>query len=420
MFNKIVFSIITLFAFPTILLAKVYSFDELLELAHKNSIETEIVKTNLIETQAKIDQLRSSHFPQISATIGGEKIDIRSSDDFTSSNFVANLNVDYNLFQFGAVSKKIDALYGIKTSQQRFLNLSQREVYRKLKKIFTNGLHLKELHEILSNELKFNQDLKKQVNKRQIQGLVGKADVLEIDMRDATLKQKLLILSEELDHNKDLIRKIVLLPHDSPIELKGKIPHEHFSADPKELIQAAKKFNANYLKLISETKSQTLMLESSKFERLPQLNIRGTFGRPKFIDRLSNESNQNIIGLYLDIPIWDGGHRSAATQIEKAKLARKTLRSNKSSNDIVIEIIHRYEKMNNIHQQVDLAESNVKNGALYFSSVHEEYKKGVKNSIDLVSARDRLMNFKSELIIAKKDFIISKYELEEVAGVEFE
>lgn len=400
--------------------AKEYTYESLLTLARKNSISSEIAKTRVIELEAEIEKTQSDYFPKIRAVIGNERRDSRSEPEINKNNFVGELRVDYNLYRFGGTSDKIDSLRTLRNEEIKIADFTQKNLERSLKKEYFEALYYKHELSILEEELKFNKTLKKQVNLRKKQGLVGDADVLEIDMRDATLKDKILQIEEHYQHSLDSIRKLTFISHEEEIKLKGDIPHEHFDVKIDELVEAAYKKNLELSNTLSKVESINFELNSSKTKRLPEINLMGRYGKMRIDEQYTNnESLEGLVGVYVDIPLFDGGEKSSQTKILKSRLAREKLKATKSKKNLHIDVLHRFEKMQNIHKQVDLAEINVKNSKNYFNNVLKEYKRGVKNSLDLVSARDRLMNFKKDLIAAKRNFLVAKIDLEEVVGVSF-
>tara|TARA_Y100000768_G_scaffold386975_1_gene376795 strand:- start:5896 stop:7101 length:1206 start_codon:yes stop_codon:yes gene_type:complete len=400
-------------------MAKVYKFDELMEMAKKNNILGEINKAKVLELDAQIKNTNSEFYPKINAVFGGEKVDSQSEPEISNNNFVAELRLKYNLYSFGATANKIDALKSLRSEQVKISSYSEAYLRRELKKQYYQALYYKKVLDIIEDELKFNKTLRSQVKRRFNQGLVGNADVLEISMRDATLKDKKLQFQEMFQHTKDNIRKLTLIDHDTVIELVDEIKHEHFHVDIKELIKAAEKQNLDISRSNNRVRSLNFKLAEAKSRSLPKVYLAGRYGKMRYDEKYTEDSLEGLVGVYVDIPLFDGGAKTAKVSSEKAKLVQEKLNLTKLNKALEIDVLHHNEKMENIHRQVDLAEENVKSAKKYFNNVMSEYKRGVKNSLDLVSARDRLMNFEKDLILAKKEFLFAKLDLEEVSGVKF-
>lgn len=417
--SKVLTSLMILILSPSVL-AKVFGFDELYKLAQKNNISGEITKAKVLELDADIKSANSEFYPKISAVVGGEKVDSQSEPEVSKNNFLAELRLKYNLYSFGSTTNRIDSLKSLKKERVKLSNYTDTILRRKLKKQYYQAIYYKNVLGIIEEELKFNKKMRSQVGQRHKQGLVGRADVLEVSMRDATLKGKKLQNQEKYQHTKDNIRKMALIDHETVIEFQDEIQHEHFDVNVAELIKAAEKNNLEISKSLGKVNSLNFKLAEAKANSLPEVYLSGRYGRMRYDEKYTEDSVEGLVGLYIDIPLFDGGSRTAKVAKEKARLVQEKLNFSRLNKAINIDVLHHHEKMVNIHRQVDLAEENLKSAKRYFKNVMNEYNRGVKNSLDLVSARDRLVNFKKDLILAKKDFLFAKYDLEEVSGVKFE
>ena len=404
--------IVTSFAF-----SKEYSFEQLLEIAKDNSLVNKILKTRVNEIETQIKLAKSDYYPKLRAIVGNEQRDSRDETDINQNNFVGEIRLDYNLYRFGGTKNKLSSLEALKEEEIKISKYNQRKIETSLKKEYFEAIFHKLELSIIEEELKFNNSLKKQVRQRNQQGLVGKADILEVEMRDASLKNKKLQAQEHYQHTLDNIRKITYLSHEEEIDVVGELPHKHIHLDTDKLVETAYKNNIEYSQTLAQVKSVNLAIKSQKAKRLPEVNLRARYGKMRIDEQYTrDESLEGLVGLYVNIPIFDGGEKKSYEELLRIKLEREKLVEVKSKNTLKIDVIHRVEKMQNLHEQIDLAELNIKNGTNYFKNVLSEYKRGVKNSIDLVSARDRLMTFKNDHILAKKNFVISELDLKEIVG----
>mgnify|MGYP001595548868 FL=1 len=66
------------------------------------------------------------------------------------------------------------------------------------------------------------------------------------------------------------------------------------------------------------------------------------------------------------------------------------------------------EDLKHEHELVHWSEERVEQGKKYFGRTLDEYNRGVKNSIDLLSAAQRNLNFQRENIERRRNYQISK------------
>jgi outer membrane protein TolC len=406
--------------FEIVLVAREYSLEELIQISNQKSVSKEIEKTKILEIDAELGKQKADYYPKIKAVVGAEKRESTSEPGINDDHFMAEIRVDYNIFNFGNTGKKINALKSMKAEQVRFANYSNRGNEIDLKKEFYKGLYYKEALETLKKEIEFNQTLKKQVTYKEKQGLVGNADILEIEMREATLKSKVIEYTEHLRQVHDNIKKMTFLSYKEKVLLKGKLQHKPIDVKLQDLLEASRNFNRDLKLSEARMKSLEFELASAKTKGLPKINLRGQYGKLSLDEQNTNDSFEGMFGVYIDIPLFDGGVYRSDLRLQRSRLTRSKLILDKTRLDLEINVTHEYVKMLNIHKQVGLGKINVKNSEVYFKNVLTEYKNGVKNSMDLVSARDRLMNFKNELVKAKMNFLVAQANLERVSGISFD
>jgi outer membrane protein len=394
---------------------EVLSLNELLSLFEKNSVQVKVENTKLLEVDYRIKEHEAIHRPKLKAIIGGERRQVPSEENLDKSNFVGQLQLDYNLFSFGRHSKQIQAMKSERKQRSKITAFKIRSLKLALESYYYHALFFKNQMQLLKQEISFNKVLKKQVERRRKQGLVSNVDILEVNMRDASLKKKMLQNEEDYEHTIDLIRKLIFAPHEFKVDVAGKIPHKHYQTSEKALLESMKKKNVALASAFNQLEVSDFKMRSASAARLPQINFKGRVGKMRLDDQFSTDKMQGLVGLYIDVPLFDG-KLSSQHSVSKAIYERRKLKLEEVKNRTGIDLIHSYEKLTNFHEQVDLAERNVKNANLYFKSVSAEYNRGVKNSIDLVSARDKLATFREDLLTAKRDYILTKIKLEKISG----
>lgn len=398
--------------------SKDYTYSDLEETALKANPLIIQKNLELKELKSQISKIKSDYYPEVKVIVGQENRMAPNEAEIEKNKNVAELRVDYNLYQFGASKNQLKALEENKKIHLKSMDYFREQIKRDLKRLFYSTLSLKKELKLVNEETRYNQMLRKQVVNKKKQGLVGAADALEIDMREATLKNRQIKITEEYQHGLDLIRKITLLPHEQIISLQGDIPHSHFKINLKELLSAAKSKNLELARVNSEIKSLTYQADSSFSKRLPSLKLMGRYGNMRIDETYTTDDTlEGLVGLYLEIPLFDGGRKSSDQAIQESRLERSKQKLRKTKHDIEIDLAHKFEKFQNIHTLLDLSEKNLKNAKKYFKNVLSEYKRGVKNSLDLVSARDRLYQFQIDVINYKKEYQLSKLDLERISGL---
>ncbi|GCC50434.1 TolC family protein [Chryseotalea sanaruensis] len=180
-----------------------------------------------------------------------------------------------------------------------------------------------------------------------------------------------------------------------------------------------------------ELRQRAIDIERSQFEliRTKALNefkgavalSLGVFGDNERAPDIYNVPSVNPrIAISFSIPIFDWGENRARMDAANTSREIKVIDLEIEKNDIMINIRKVYRNLQNLENQISIAEQNVKNATLTYDLNLERYKNGDLTSIDLNrfqsqlsekkgTLADALINYKMELLNLK---ILSLYNFE--------
>jgi outer membrane protein len=395
-----------------------FNFEELYQHSLKNHPQGKILKSKVNEIEFAIKKLKSSYYPELSAIVGGERRQAAQDSSIDTNRFVAELRVKYNLFRFNKSADEVMALEKVLEKQSLDFNWWKENLHREMKAQNTIAQGLSEKLRILDRELETNSFLKKSVQKRRKSGLIGESDLQDIELRKNQILTSSNDLKEELDHSMDKLRKLTFIEHSDTIKIEGDLPHYHYNLEFDQLKNKAKKNNIHIKRSKYLKEAQLNELNKANKNYLPEVNLSGRYGRMRIDEQYVNGTNQNegLVGIYVNIPLFSGGSKKSTRQIYEEKFQQRLQQAKLHENNEIIELTHKFELLEKVHRKVDLLEDGLKRGQSYFQNVMTEYKRGIKNSLDLVSARDRLVNLNMNLIEAKTKYIITLLNIEELTG----
>ncbi len=377
-------------------------------------------KLSLLEIKYQIKKAKAEYYPKIKAIIGKEKRIAPKERSIELQKTVSELRLDYNLYQFGADQKKIQALEQKIHYKKQLIKYAQDELKRKLEKAYLKAITHKKHLDLIKKELRYNQYMAKQVAKKEHQGLVGKSDAMEIQMRQATFDNTLLKINQDYQHALNQIRKLAFIPTHQKVKLDDDISHRQLKVSKKELLKASQLKNMNLSNLHSQILTSEHELNASFLKRMPTLKLKARYGNMKIDDTYTtNNTQEGLVGVYLEIPLFDAGKEKAQEDIKEIHHKKIQLKLKKAEHNLEIDIIYNYEKLQNAHKLYELAQINLANAQRYFKKVLAEYQRGIKSSLDLVSARDRLYQFELNLIKYNEDYQSLKIKLEQLSGLTF-
>ncbi|UCE05853.1 MAG: TolC family protein, partial [bacterium] len=126
------------------------------------------------------------------------------------------------------------------------------------------------------------------------------------------------------------------------------------------------------------------------------------------------------ISLQLNIPVWDWGQKKSQIKAYQAIINSRELSLEDQQKDITIEIRRAYRNLQNLVNQIEIAEQNVRNAQLTYDINLERYKNGDLTSMDLNLIQNQLsqakldkisalINYKTELLNMK---VLSLWDFE--------
>jgi outer membrane protein TolC len=270
-----------------------------------------------------------------------------------------------------------------------------------------------------------NQKVSYEITKNKVDAdLLAKEELYQAELNLATSKSTLENNQVNLENASDDFKLILGMDLNTEINVDVDV---NFITREVDLNQAIQYGLDNRMEL----RQRNIDIERSQFEitRTKALNefkgsvalSVGVFG--------DNERAPNVyetpavnprVAISFSIPLWDWGENKARMQASTANLEMSKVDLQVQRNDIIINIRKVYRNLQNLENQIEIAEQNVKNAELTYDINLERYKNGDLTSIDLnrfqsqlsdkkTAMADALINYKIELLNLK---ILSLYDFE--------
>lgn len=277
-----------------------------------------------------------------------------------------------------------------------------------LTEILTSMIGLHQLEKILSEEFKITQIQKQMAARKVSAGLTSQVDNYEFDLRESEIEiqRRNIAREHEAAHQKlnALFDQEIL-----DKELDGLI-----FVNPESL---AKDLNLSFFDkhpLIRKAKIEELIAEAEKTSAtadfLPKIDLNYSFGRltPTEDDVKYNESK---VALLISIPLFSGFE---TYQKRKASIATFASKEHEK-NQVILNIKSKFEQLKSrakelveLHQIID---KKIISAEKYYNLTLAEYKRGVKNSPDIVGATERYFDSKKRKIEIQKELELVQVQL---------
>src|SRR5699024_9837710 len=126
------------------------------------------------------------------------------------------------------------------------------------------------------------------------------------------------------------------------------------------------------------------------------------------------------VAISFNIPIWDWGENKARLDAANANLEINKVNLDVERDNIIIDIRKVYRNLQNLENQIAIAEQNVKTAELTYEINLDRYKDGDLSSMDLDRFQSQLSEKKSALASALINYRIELLNLQILSLYDFE
>ena len=384
-------------------------FQAVYKSALSNSTELKLVNSTLAESDAELSTTNAAFLPKLGVEARYEKF---KSDTQEVKGDTSNVYAEWNLFNgFKDIKKRksLKAQYEIsRISRDRFeLNF---EWVTKAK--YAQAHALQEKVETYKKVIQANLKYLETVKRQRSSGRLSESDYLEFQLFDAKLKQDLLqtevLAANALSELKAFAGLAELTQLSTQLEPKA------LKLDQKEI----KQLLASDKSQLTEAKHKVDSLEAQKEEAtgnfLPEVNLKASYGSQGL--REAVEDPETAVAVTAKWELFSGfeninTRKKAAVKLNQAQL--------QFENDKIHSLSHAEQlasELKNIVERTKFETDNQKNVDRFLNTVEGEYRRGVKNSSDLKSALELILETSLNRSDLRASYFASRAELQEILG----
>lgn len=362
----------------------VFSEDTILESninTFSKSIEIEQLKN-----AKKVNQ--SLFYPEINI-VTGIGSEYSKGDDETEKGGILYLDAKMNLYRgmedYNSI--KINEMKIQKTTLEKELELNKTRI--EYFNLFSDNEVLTQDIKLIQNELENNKSQESMARKKVNAGLTTDAELLDFQIKQDNLLNEILANELKIKENENAI-KIIFSSKFSLEEIKKQIPLNQFT----ELKKAENSENLNMAQLSQALSLSQLEVDKSKSSYLPKIDLEAKAGSITPQTKMFKDKTEHQIALTLTIPLFSGfsGDASRQQMILDKQLKERILKDYQVNLPAVME---------NEEKRIELSkhllatnEKTLKKAEKFQEQTISEYKRGIKNSPDLISASDRVFELK--------------------------
>lgn len=278
----------------------------------------------------------------------------------------------------------------------------------KLTEVVSEMIYLHKLQNILATEEKITKEQKQMAAKKVASGLTSSVDYLEFELRE-----------EELRIQQRQINQLHIEAHQKILQLYGTDvddkAFENLAFSKLETLTEVRPLNldgnVNVRKARLNLKLAQLATKEAKAGYLPTLDFIFSSGRitPSEDDLQLAESSYK---LQLTIPLFSGFETSYRAKAAQAQTLAQRFEENQTSFDSMSLHNSLAEKTKELNDLYIINERKLITSQKYFDLTVAEYKRGIKNSPDLVGATERWFSSQKRKFELIKELELTKVKIE--------
>lgn len=353
--------------------------------------ELSALKLQTESSSALLTAAKSAFYPTVNAVAGREQ---NKTDELiaTEKGTVTYLEGKLNLFS-GFRDVSIINQRGVELESSKLeYELKKRELRLRLIEALSQMIYVHKVQKILEEEFKLTQSQKQMAARKVAAGLTGDVDNYEFDLRENEIQIELKQINQLHNEAHEALNQ--MFAENVTDNDLASIDFSSFESLSKASVQTKAEDTIEFK--LAELNRLRVEYERSvvKSEYMPSVDFSYMMGRITPTESTSMQFNESKYSLLLTIPLFSGfdtyyKSKSAALLLQSAEQRKQQGRLNATADINVLQ-----SKITELGALYQLNEKRLTSAQKYFDLTLTEYRRGIKNSPDLVGATERLYSSK--------------------------
>ena len=393
--------------------ARVWSLQDCLDYALAHNISVKKSKVNLLSGVEELEQAKMQMFPSLTAGISQSAVNYPSDGATTNHSYQASygLNVSWKLYDG---SRRMTAIRQNELRQDMHelaVEQSENDIRTSLVQAYMQVLYAMESVRINENTVEVSRTQYERASELLHAGSISKVDLAQIESQHSSDKYRLVVSQAGLDNY--LLQLKQLLELDIAEEVT--IPVPDFTVDmilsplaDKQTIYRTALYVRPEMKIsLLNMDIADLEIKKAKAGYMPTLSLNADIGTGhasglglSFGTQMWDRMNESL-RLSVSIPIFT--NRDNRTAVNKARLASITseLEQISTQKQLLRTVEGLYLDATSSQNQYLAAVEQVKYAEETCTLIEEQFFLGMKNTLELLTAKNNLLNARQELLQSK-------------------
>lgn len=391
------------------------SLEQLLAEAESQNLEIKEADGYLRASEAESKSQYGKLLPQLS--VEGGPLTTKF-DDGKNSGTVVYGKADWNLYRGGRDQDAIDKSKIKRDLDRKKYEAVKSRVVREISRVYYELLFLLEGTALKEKALEMNQEQMNLAKIKKSSGFTSSADVIEFELREATLNSDLKMFSQVISE-KSRELSVLLGRNDSSIPnlVKGHLKREDSPTLSREsILSRLKGSNIEIAEAQAELQMSQKDISIAKSGFLPAVDLEAKYGRIANEERVFSDNDNYSVMLKVSVPLFSGLETLNQTRAASSTVAAKDAAISRKNLSAYAETENLLSQLSTLSDRLNLEEKNLSKSEDYYKITLGEYKRGVKNSPDMVGASERLLEARIRNLEYRKDYYLTKLKIYELVS----
>jgi len=330
---------------------------------------------------------------------------------------VVDLRLTQTLFSWGKIGAAIrGAKEGLKTAEDQ-LRLFQQAARRDVTVAFYDVLLAKELRALSLSNLQQKERHLAEAQKRLAAGVATDYDVLAAQVAVDNARPDLIRTENRIKTAKERLRLVLALDQ-GELDVAGNLEAAPVALPPfEESLATARQMRPELSDLKHRIGIYRELVYIASAENKPKLELKAGVGLHQFEAQRTSNGSAWEYGVFLTFPFFDGFRTSGKVQQARSDLRTKELEEAQQFDTVSLEVRNAGFDVNEAQQILNALGGTVKQAEKLLSMAEQGYQLGVKIRLEVEDAELNLVQARSNLAQARRDYQVSLVNLAWSTGV---
>lgn len=391
------------------------TLEDLYREATANNLEIGEASSRLKRTQFSGKSAFGSFLPELSLEGGPMRTRL---DEEKHSGTAVYGKVEWNLYRGGIDGAKRSKAELEVEFAGRQLEVTKARVLREVAAAYYELLFLNESLALKEKALSLNAEQAKLARVKRASGFTSEADVIEFELREATLRSDLKQLMQEREERSRELSVLLGRKNDSSlIAVKGHLIREARAPREGAVLEALAAMNPAVREASFALQQRQSDSKIARAGFLPSLNLEAKYGRLANEEKIFRKDNNYSFFLTFNLPLFSGFSTYNDYQASLSAVAESDIQLQRNQLAASASASKLFSRLKSARERLDLEEKTLARSEEYYKITVGEYRRGVKNSPDMVGATERLFDARLRNLQYRKDFNLTRLEIEGLAGL---